>query len=506
MLAFAAMGRATGTAKRSAGAGQGQSGSAGGPGTGRAFINESEALEWLRDRVNVEQMRPSRLDRDSVFKLDRMYALLKALGDPHQAFKSVHVAGTKGKGSVCEMTAACLQGCDYAVGLYTSPHLMNIRERIRLNGREIGGDEFIGLLGRVAGAVESLPGSVGIPTHFEIMTAAAMLHFAEQAVDFAVIETGLGGRLDATNVLTPEVAAITAIQLEHREILGDTAELIAAEKAGIFKPGAAALTVPQSASVLEVLRGKAAEIGVELRVLQQDIDFSSRFEASTALGPHTRVSVTTRLSEYEHLPVPLWGEHQAVNCGLALAIIDALRARGFEAPELKVGAGLAKTPSNGRLEQVWDRPRIYIDGAHNPESMHALVKSVGAHVRYDSMVVVFGCATDKDVAPMLAKIALGADKIIFTRAERNMRAMDPRELVRRFAEVSPKMAQAVPALKDAINTAASATGRDDIILVTGSFSLAGEAKRLLLQKRRAMEAGDPGMREIKPAAKRRARR
>lgn len=444
----------------------------------RVIANYQSALKYLNSHINIERMRTDRIDR-SMLTLDRMKALLGALDNPHRDVRCVHVAGSKGKGSTVEMTASCLKGCGYTVGIYTSPHLVHIRERIRVNNSPIAHARFTqGMVG-VAAAADSIEPNHGKPTYFEVLTALALVHFADQAVDIAIIETGLGGRLDSTNVIQPEVTAITSIQLEHVELLGTTLEAIAAEKAGIFKPGIAALSVPQTAGVEEVLREKAEEAGTDLEMLGKEIDFSYRFEANVELGPHARVSLTTERSEYEHLPVPLKGEHQAHNCGLALAILDRLRDRGYETPERAVLLGLANTPANGRMDLVWQDPRIIVDGAHNPESIKALVKAIGAHMKYDSMVVIFGCAEDKDVDGMLRMLALGADKILFTKSSDNPRAIDPKELQRRFAEISPKMTQVVPKLKEAINTAHKAIGRDDLICVTGSFYLAGEAKKML---------------------------
>jgi dihydrofolate synthase/folylpolyglutamate synthase len=436
------------------------------------------ALKYLSERTNVERTRPERVSPDA-FKLDRMAALLDHLGNPQRDVKCVHVAGSKGKGSVVEMTASCLTACGYATGIYTSPHLVDLRERIRINREMIGYVPFARLTQRIAAAGESVRRKHGDPTYFEVMTALALCYFAEQAVDIAVIEVGLGGRLDATNLVHPELTAVTAIQLEHTALLGDTLEKIAREKAGIFKPGVTALTIPQPKEVLEVFRQVAATVGAPLEVIGQDIEFSSRFEATPELGPHTRVCLSTTRSAFEHLPVPLKGEHQAANCGLALAILDKLRDRGFETPERKVAAGLAATPAEGRMETVSHSPRIIVDGAHTPESIQCLMKAIGAHVRYDSMVAVFGCATDKDARRMLEKLAIGADKVIFTKASGSVRACDPRELARRFVEISPKMAQVAKTLPDALSMAARAVGRDDLICVTGSFYLAGEAKKHL---------------------------
>jgi dihydrofolate synthase / folylpolyglutamate synthase len=444
--------------------------------TAPTFPNLDSALAFLENRINVERMRPTSLPAD-VFQLDRMRALMRALGDPQSSLRMVHVAGSKGKGSTCEMVAACLEGCGYTVGLYTSPHLVSILERIRVGGRNISAHEFTSMLERVAAAGAEIAAEHGEATFFELLTAAAFVHYAEQAVDIAVIEVGLGGRLDSTNIITPEVCAITSIQLEHTQILGDTHEKIAREKAGIMKPGVPCITHAQKPGVLEVFKEVAEGVGAPLFVLGQNVEFTSRFEASPELGPHARVCLSSARSNFEHLPVPLKGEHQALNCGLALAILDKLRERGFETSERKVAQGLAKTPNIGRVELVWNNPRVIVDGAHTPESVEALIKALGSHMKSDSMVIIFGCAADKQIPGMLAKLARGADKIIFTKAANNLRSVDPRELSKRFGDVSSKMAQVASSFEEAIQLARRAVGRDDLICVTGSFYLAGEAKK-----------------------------
>lgn len=443
------------------------------------FASYDEAIAFLLERANVETTRPGQVD-PRAFKLERTIDLLGALGDPHRAFKSIHVAGSKGKGSVCEMAAAALQGCGLTTGLYTSPHLIDPRERIRLNGTMISHEDFTRLSSRVATVVPAIRRKWGEPTFFELFTAVAFLHFAEQAVDVAVVEVGLGGRLDSTNVVTPEVSIITSIQKEHTQLLGDTVEKIAAEKAGIIKPGVPVITCPQASdSILEVFREAARTRGTTLEVLGKDVDFSARFESAPGLGKHVEVCVSTPRSTFEHIAVPLRGTHQGINCGLVLAALDHLRARGFPIRERDVAAGLARTPSNGRLEIVSRAPRVLVDGAHNPESAAELVRSIGAYFSFGSLVVVFGCAKDKDVGRMLAQLAKGADKFIFTRAAGNARAADPRELQRRLAEVAPgKMSQTAPTVRDALAIAEMAVSRDDLIAVTGSFYIAGEAKCL----------------------------
>ncbi len=444
-----------------------------------------KAHALLEARVNVEKLRPADVDAPKVFTLDRMRALVRALGDPQTSFKIVHITGSKGKGSTCEMMAAALSGCGYAVGLYTSPHLIDVRERIRIGPRKISPEEFTVLTRRVLEAAASLPRKHGDATYFECLTALALLYFAEQAVDIAVIEVGLGGLLDATNVVVPDVSAVTSVQLEHTELLGDSLAKIAGHKAGIFKESVPALTAVQDESVIELLRASAEAAGTRLSVIGQgDITYSEAFASSPDLGPHYKVSVATPTSTFEHVPVPLKGEPQARNCGLVLAMIDALRQRGMLLPDTQVCDGLARTPNFGRLEIVYREPRIVIDGAHTKESIQAVVKAVGQQMRYDSLVVIFGCNTDKDVHGMLGAMSMGADKIIFTRASAGDRAAEPRDLQKRFADISGKVAQTAPTVKDAINIAARAVARGDMILVTGSFALAGEAKRLLDEKTR----------------------
>lgn len=441
--------------------------------------NYTVALKYLNERMNVEKARPARLSPDT-FKLDRMAAILDVLGNPQNDVRCVHIAGSKGKGSTVEMVASCLTACGYATGVYTSPHLIDVRERIRINSEMISYSQFARQMQSVARAVEQVTPAHGDATYFEVTTALALCHFAEQAVDVAAIEVGLGGRLDSTNLITPEVVGLGAIQLEHTQLLGDTLAQIAAEKAGIIKPGVTAITVPQAPEVLEVFRAVAAERGATLEVIGQTIDFSSRFVASPELGPHARISIrTSDNAVFEHIAVPLRGEHQAHNCALALAILLKLRERGFETPERLVAQGLARTPSVGRMELIAGKPRILLDGAHTPDSVSALVKAIGAHIRYDSMVIIFGCADDKDLRNMLHQVAQGADKVIFTRAAGTPRATDPRELARSYHEISGKMALSAPSLSQALDIARSAAQREDLICITGSFYLVGEAKKLL---------------------------
>lgn len=462
------------------------SGSSGLAKKGPKLDSMNAAMTWLLDRVDIERISPSRIAADTL-KLDRMQRLVDLLGEPHRATRFVHVAGTKGKGSTCEMTAACLEACGYTVGLYTSPHLMDVRERIRINRRPIPQAEFIRIAQRVADAAANLPDKAGEPTFFELMTAMGFVHFADEAVDVAVVEVGLGGRLDSTNVITPDVTAITSISLDHTQILGKTVEQIAREKAGIFKPGVPAITVPQVEPVMAVLRECAANIVGEnghskgsapLMVLGKDIDFAARFEAAGPLGPHHRVTVSSPRNEFDHLAVPLKGEYQAVNCGLALALIDRLSERGFKTPANKVTQGLGTVALAGRFEIARSKPTMVLDGAHNADSAKCLMKALAAHVQYDALVVIFGCAADKDIDGMLRELALAADKVIFTKVPGSARAADPQDLQRRLSDLG-KISQTAPDIAAAMLLAGKSVSREDLICVTGSIYLVAEVKKYL---------------------------
>lgn len=429
--------------------------------------------KFLSSLADYEKLRIVRYTPEN-FDLDRMRALLKKLGNPQDTFRSVHVAGTKGKGSTCLMIANMLRACGYKVGLYTSPHLVDIRERMVINGEMISQADF----NKLAKQVEAVAGkSKPMPSYFDVLTAMAFKYFADQKVDIAVIETGLGGRLDSTNVIKPEVTAITSISKDHMAQLGHTLARIAEEKAGIFKPGVPAVTIMQDPAVEPVLARVAQKVGAPLDIAGKSIEFSYRFESSRMLGRHNRVCLTTATSKFEHLAVPLYGEHQAINCGLALAVIDKLKGRGIPIDDNKAMDGLSKTVIEGRMEVVKSQPpQVIVDGAHNAASIDAMMKAIGQHIPYDSMIVIFGCCGDKDVDGMLERITSGADKVIFTRVN-NIRSADPHELAGRYVELYGKMAQVAETLEEALSIANRAVTKEDLICITGSFYLVGEAKK-----------------------------
>lgn len=447
------------------------------------FVHHEAALDFLNSRVNFEQIHSHKVSNQS-FKLDRMHALVKELGDPHLAVPVVHVAGSKGKGSACAMLESCLRSSGYTTGLFTSPHLVDERERVCINGIMVGQDQFDDALSKCKDASIAIAETHGHATYFELLTALAFVVFAQEAVDMVILETGLGGRLDCTNVASPIVVGLTEIQLEHTSVLGDTLELIAAEKAGIMKQGVPAVSVPQDDAVLEVFKKQAESIGCELSVLGDELLYSCRFQSTISKGPHSKVCVGQGAGCFEHMSVPLMGEHQGANCGLALAIILKLRECGFDLPERQVIAGLDRTSRKGRLELINERPRVYIDGAHTPESVRETLKGIAQQVQFDSLVVVFGCSSDKRIDGMLEELTTRADKVVFTQASTNARAADAQELGKRFTELSGKSCESYQSPIEAIQSAGKSLVTNDVLLILGSFYLAGEVKALFEAKKK----------------------
>ncbi|MFZ9010847.1 MAG: bifunctional folylpolyglutamate synthase/dihydrofolate synthase [Anaerohalosphaeraceae bacterium] len=442
----------------------------------RAFRTYQQAMQYLFDRTDYERQGKLRYNV-STFDLDRMNSFLKALGNPHKKIKTVHIAGTKGKGSTATMLGKMVEANGYSVGLYTSPHVTTLHERIAVNSEMINKKTMLGLLNRVHPVIEKFAKKDDAPTFFEIMTALAFLYFVDKGVDLAIIVTGLGGRLDCTNVVDPEVVGITSISIDHQNLLGSSLDSITKEKAGVIKKGIPVVTVPQDPIAMRVLKKLALSQKAPLAVTGKDIDFSYRFESSRQDGPHTRLCLTTNSSRFEHLRVPLPGEHQAINCGLALAMLDTLKGHGYTFDDQKSVSGLGEVTLAGRMEMVSEDPRILVDAAHNAASVRALIGAIGQHVPYDSMIIIFGCNNDKDVRGMLSELQYGADKVIFTRSN-SPKAVFPSDLAEIYTEMCGKMCQTTLSLKEAIRAASSAVSKEDLICVAGSFYLVGQTKKL----------------------------
>lgn len=412
------------------------------------FRTFDDALRHLARFTDYERM-AVRAPRGG-WDLDRMRRLTEALGHPERAFRSLHVAGTTGKGSTAHLAEALLRASGRRTGLYTSPHLLDLRERIRLDGVPVTPRAFTWAMNRMERALRRLK-----PTFFETMTAAAFLLFARRRVDAAVVEVGLGGRLDATNVLEPAACAITPVGPDHAELLGRTIASIAREKAAIVKPGTPVVTGPQPPAAMREIRKRGVPLRPGIHGLRRR-GFVVRFRVRTPAGRVHRCALR------------VLGDHQAANAAVALALVEA---GGFDTSGAAVRRAFRDVRLPARAEIVGRRPWTVVDAAHNVPSARALARAL-TPLRRRRTVLVFGAHRDKDARGMLA--ALRADLAILTRA-RNPRAADPAELagaVRGPAVRTRDVAEAVA-------LARRLAGPEDAVVVTGSFTVAGEALEAL---------------------------
>ena len=437
------------------------------------------AMGYLNNRTNYEKKWPSY--GPVTFNLERMKRLNALLGNPQDRYPSIHITGTKGKGSTAAILASVLQSAGLKVGVYTSPHLVNIEERIRVNGLDIPKDRLAGLIERVSAAVEFIRGVAPPPhpTFFEIFTTAAFCWFAQEEVDWAVVEVGLGGRLDSTNIVTPRVSVVTHIGLDHTNILGDTVAEIATEKAGIIKQGVPVVTGPQEDSAERVLRGRAGSLDSPVWGVGREVEFG-RIERRAG-APGSRFDVKTPYAAHTGLEVPLVGAHQAENAAVAVGVIDLLRSRGaLDVSEAALVDGLARVEVAARIEVMSTSPLIVIDGAHNPLSMHALVRAVRDHFEYRRLVLLYAMATDKDIAGSLGIILPLADEVFFT-VTNSPRAARPDLMGRIALSLGHERVTCEHSELEAFRRALAATGQGDMLLITGSRYLAGDLRPVIQQ-------------------------
>ncbi|HTF99059.1 MAG TPA: folylpolyglutamate synthase/dihydrofolate synthase family protein [Nitrospirota bacterium] len=412
--------------------------------------------------------------------------LMHLMGDPHRKFKSVHIAGTNGKGSTSTFIASMLMAAGFRVGLYTSPHLINFTERIRINGVQIPEPDVVALTGRVRKAYLQNSDNTSKrplnPTFFEVTTTVAFTYFAESGVDIAVLEAGMGGRLDATNIVDPLVSVITNIDLDHMEYLGPTIELIAREKAGIIKAGVPLVFGTRQPEATAVIEGEAALKGC--RSVQLGRDFSAE-TISGVLKPTFDYRGIT--SDYHGLQVQLAGRHQVDNACIAVAAIELLRDSGISIGDDSVRRGLAQAHWEGRMEQLAHKPDLYLDGAHNPASARALAAVLRElKPRYGKTVLVLGILGDKDYRSIISELVPLADHIVVTKPL-YARALDVEALAGEVRKLHDAIivTETVP---DALRRARSTASPDDLIIVTGSLYVVGDARAALLD-----HTGDNGM-------------
>jgi dihydrofolate synthase/folylpolyglutamate synthase len=398
--------------------------------------------------------------------LERIRAFLKPLGNPQQTYPVIHVAGTKGKGSVCAMCAGALQAAGYKVGLYTSPHLQDYAERIQLNGQPIPHADLIELVTELRPALDQ---SQQLTT-FEITTALAFLYFAQQGATAVVAEVGLGGRLDATNIVHPLVSVITSISYDHTQVLGNTLEEIAAEKAGIIKPGVPVVISTQKEAARLVFERIAAERGAPLLEVGRDYQFSaltgSLAGQSLAVWPVKGMEAGEPVS----LTIPLLGAHQLENAATAFAALEVAKAGGLTLKESDIQHGFAAVDWPGRFEVLRTHPPLVIDSAHNPDSAIRLRETLETYFPGWSAVLIFGASEDKDIAGILAELRPVVNRVIFTRSY-HPRAIEPDKLLELAAGYGLP-AQVAPAVEDALSEALRQADDESLVLATGSLFIA----------------------------------
>jgi dihydrofolate synthase/folylpolyglutamate synthase len=405
--------------------------------------------------------------------LENIQRVVEAFGHPEAVFRSIHVAGTNGKGSTAAFTNGILRAAGFSTGLYTSPHLLDFRERILVDGHPIAEGKLAALTTEVAGVIDRLfaPSPMSSPTFFEAATALAFLHFARAGVDWGVIEVGLGGRSDATNILQAEVSVITNIGLEHEEYLGDTLESIAAEKAGIIREGGSVVSAAEGAG-LEAIARIVREQGA--RLIRVRDEYRVKYQGRSERGEAFRLR--GRLREYDSLQIPLLGRHQILNAVTAVAVAELLEERGFAVGELPIREGLASAHWPGRLQLISTRPRILLDGAHNPAAIQAL-RAFLEEEKLSARPLIFGVLKDKAWEQMLRTLGPLTSSVVLTRPESD-RGAEPGSLADAAAQYFPEV-RIAETMAEALATARTLAAPGDTILVTGSLYTTAAALRAL---------------------------
>jgi dihydrofolate synthase / folylpolyglutamate synthase len=407
---------------------------------------------------------------DMKLGLERVQKMLDGLGNPEKGLKYVHIGGTNGKGSTVAMVSSILSYAGYKVGTYTSPHLTDFTERITIRGKKIPKEEVVRLFDELMPIADEMGKAGDGVTFFEFTTALAIKYFAANKVDLTVMEVGIGGRLDATNVITPIVSVITNIGLEHTEILGDTREKIAREKAGIIKSNGNLVTSTDPA-IYALLKGICNERKSKIYLVGSDIKIN---QVSTGERSQS-FNIEGFGKDYRNVQCKLIGEHQLSNAGCAFGAIEILNQNGFKITEEAFRSGLANVVWPGRLELMQDNPRIILDCAKDPLAMKALKNSLTTIFKYDKLITILSISSDKQIPAMLNEIVPISDMIIATRHNVGGRAIDPNELAD-MASKYGKKAISVMGVNEAIDAAINVSTPNTLICVTGSVFLVGEAR------------------------------
>lgn len=430
-------------------------------------MNYEQAVEYLDGRIKF----------GIKFGLDRITHLCHAFGNPHRALRVIHVGGTNGKGSTCTFAASILQEAGYRVGLYLSPYVRDLRERIQINGRLIGKQDFADIISEIQPIADDIGETeMGPVTEFEVKTLAAFIYFAREQVDFAVLEVGMGGRFDATNIVDPMVAVITNVGLDHTERLGNTVAKIAAEKAGIIKTGGIVVTAADDEAAWKVILKRARQQGAEVwRIIPADKNNCTGPSGDLQLRCVSRgdfFSIRGGEIRYADLRPGLAGRFQHINAATAVAAISALARYEVRVPEAAVRAGVANAYIPGRLEVLRDRPKLVVDGAHNPDAARILAESLREGFTYSRLILVAGMLSTHSADGFMSQIAPLASKVICTQPRWHL--AQPAETLAKAAAKYCKDVEVVADVEDAVERGLESAEADGLVVVTGSFYTIGQ--------------------------------
>jgi len=433
-------------------------------------ITYTEALDYIYDLTKY----------GIKLGLENVKLLLFLLGNPHRKMKIIHVAGTNGKGSTSSLISSILQSDGYKVGLYTSPHLVDFTERFKINNKQIDRKKVSELLERIKPSIDKVANtpSYGHPTFFEVITSLAFLYFFEEQIDFLVLEVGLGGRLDATNICEPLISVITHVDYDHMDKLGNSLKEIAKEKGGIIKAGGIVISSTQYNEVYKEIKKIAKE--------KKSLIYSTGKEINYKIVKSDTKGVIFDLKgiyhNYKNLHTPLLGRHQADNAATAITTVEALKNKGINISEKAIRDGLEKVKWTGRLEIIQFKPTLVLDGAHNPSGVKVARDALKEIFSYQRLILVLAIFADKDYKKMIQVLAPDADLIIATKAK-NPRAASPQAIAKEAAQYMSKdkiiVTEDIP---QAINCALSNSNEDDLICIIGSLYTVGEAKKYFKSK------------------------
>ena len=446
----------------------------------KPFNSYKQAKEFLLQTTDYEKLTQYKYDSSS-FDLKRMEEMMAFVGNPHKKRRCVHITGTKGKGSTSIIIASILKELGLKTGLFTSPHLIYLEERMKVNDRMISQKMFVELINRLKPYVDRimLKNPTLMPTFFEIVTAIAFLYFERKKVDISVLEVGMGGRLDSTNIILPEISVITPVSYDHTDRLGHTLDRIAYEKAGIIKEGVPVISSAQEPEPLSVISKTCKEKNARLYLVGKDIRINN-IKVTKRNGFYgTEYEIRTWRNIYKNIFLPLVGRHQVENCATAIGALDVLAENGIiETNNENIINALAKVKCPARIEVISESPLIVLDTAHTVSSMKILRESIKENFSFKKLIVVIGLSADKDIEGILKEIAFVADDLILTRTG-NPREAEPEKMAvtaKRFYRKNPMV---IEDIDEALKEAKRIAEKDDLICITGSFFLAGKLKKLL---------------------------